>query len=69
MKKNITNPDHYNSGKISPIHFAMDQGFDVMQANAIKYLVRFKKKNGKEDLLKSQEYLRMMIDEYDMWYK
>jgi hypothetical protein len=37
-----------------------NQGFYV--GNVIKYVVRFKGKNGKEDLLKAREYLNKLID-------
>lgn len=31
--------------------------------NIIKYLLRFQKKNGVEDLLKAEKYLKMLIEE------
>lgn len=35
-----------------------------MVGNIIKYIVRFPKKNGFEDLLKAREYLNRLIDHH-----
>lgn len=36
-----------------------------LEGNVLKYMFRWKKKNGLEDLLKAQENLRMLIEEVD----
>lgn len=55
-------PPHYkaNNGN-DVIKFAQDNNLDFLQANIIKYVVRFKDKNGIEDLNKAQEYLNRLI--------
>jgi hypothetical protein len=66
---NVNNPAHYNKGKyevidiIESIVNSMDltpfQG--VCLGNAIKYLARFKNKNGAEDLRKAKWYIDKLI--------
>ena len=50
--------DHYSRYEYQPITFFNDIGLDFNRANAIKYLARWKKKNGIEDLKKAVQYLR-----------
>lgn len=66
MKDNI-NPQHYSSGKVECID-ALESathnltGIEaVCTANAIKYLWRWKQKNGVEDLNKARWYLDRLI--------
>lgn len=56
------NPKHYNDQNTDVIKFCMDNNLDFMQGNIIKYVVRYKQKNGIEDLKKSAEYLRRLIE-------
>jgi hypothetical protein len=69
-KDMVNSPSHYTQGEIECID-AIEQvvnGLDGMEAmctgNAIKYLWRWKHKNGVEDLKKAQWYLQRMIDNY-----
>jgi hypothetical protein len=64
---NINHPIHYTGGKVECID-ALEaatselKGIDaVCTANAIKYLWRWKKKNGIEDLKKAKWYIEKMI--------
>jgi endonuclease YncB( thermonuclease family) len=66
-KDNI-NPNHYRQGDVECID-ALEaatirlNGIDaVCTANAIKYLWRWKEKNGTEDLKKAQWYINRLID-------
>ena len=62
-----TTPSHYQ-GKTIQVFDVLNEfltaeenhGFYV--GNIIKYVVRFKGKNGREDLLKAREYLNKLID-------
>lgn len=54
-------PKHYSSKGADVITFCQDNNLDFMQGNVIKYIVRYKDKNGKEDLLKAKEYINRMI--------
>lgn len=67
MVDNINHPPHYSSGKIECIEAleAATQNLSgieaVCTANAIKYLWRWKSKNGNEDLKKAQWYIDRLI--------
>ena len=49
---------HYSQYEYQPIEFFNETPLDFNRANAIKYLARWKKKNGVEDLKKAVQYLR-----------
>ena len=62
-----TNPDgtpcnHYKDYKIQPVEFIMKNNLNYCQANAIKYITRYKDKNGIEDLNKAKHYIDLLID-------
>lgn len=67
----VNHPDHYTHGKIECIDAlaAATQGLQGMDAvctaNAIKYLWRWKYKNGVEDLKKARWYLDRLIQEVE----
>lgn len=51
---------------IEPVDYIMQNGLTYLQGNVIKYITRYKNKNGKEDLLKAIHYIEMIIErEYD----
>ena len=54
---------HYKKYKYQPIEFFNDVRLDFNRANAIKYLVRWRQKNGVEDLRKAVQYLRFAEQE------
>ena len=56
------NPNHYRQGMIEVIDFIEDQQMDYKEGNVIKYVSRYKYKNGLEDLLKAKWYLQRLID-------
>ena len=58
---NITRPKHYQS-TIEPIDFIVANNLNFIEGNIVKYVVRYKQKNGLEDLLKAQEYLKKLIE-------
>lgn len=68
---NVNRPSHYTAGKIECID-AMEssvtglEGMEaVLTAQIIKYIWRWKKKNGVEDLRKAEWYLKRLIDMED----
>jgi hypothetical protein len=65
-KDDVKNLPHYTRFKIQPIEFfrANKEHLCFMAANVIKYVCRYRFKNGKEDLLKARNYIDMMIEEY-----
>ena len=64
-EKNNINPDHYGNSGIDVIDFCQANNLDFMQGNVIKYITRYRKKNGLEDVRKAVEYInRILADEY-----
>lgn len=61
----VNKPSHYNQAGvecIEAIEAATDNGFEYyLQGNIIKYLWRYRYKNGIEDLKKAQWYLNKLI--------
>ena len=57
------NPDHYKQGEIEVIDYILDQKFSYLEGNIVKYIARYKTKNGLEDLYKAQFYIKRLIDE------
>lgn len=58
------NPSYYGK-QFDVIDFCQKNNLDFMQGNVIKYVTRYKEKNGKEDLLKAMKYIERMIKEID----
>ena len=52
--------DHYKS-KIEVWDYVHANDLDYFQGNVIKYVTRYKKKNGIEDLKKAIHYIEKMI--------
>jgi hypothetical protein len=53
---------HYKDLKIQPIEFIHANNIPFCEANAIKYLCRWRTKNGKQDLLKARHYIDLLIE-------
>jgi hypothetical protein len=53
---------HYLKLQIQPDEYAHKNGLNFMQGNAIKYITRYKDKNGKEDLLKAISVIQKLIE-------
>lgn len=54
--------NHYKDLKIQPIEFIYANNIPFCEANAIKYLCRWRHKNGKQDLLKARHYIDLLIE-------
>ena len=52
---------HYRSLPVEPIEVTKHMGF--LDGNVVKYVMRFRTKGGKEDLLKALQYLEWLIEE------
>ena len=52
---------HYKDLKIQPIEFIHANNIPFCEANAIKYLCRWRNKNGVQDLLKARHYIDLLI--------
>lgn len=53
--------DHYTACAIQPIEFIVANNMDFLEGNIVKYVARYKRKNGLEDLAKARHYLDMLI--------
>ena len=60
--KIVHSPDHYTQG-IETFDFINSHNMGYAQGACIKYLTRYKMKNGLEDLLKCKWYLDKLIKE------
>jgi len=54
--------DHYKNMAIQPIEFTHKNGLNFCQGNIIKYVTRYKHKNGLEDLKKAKHYIDLLIE-------
>ena len=54
--------DHYSKLAIQPFEYAMRNGFDPGQTLVLRYITRYKDKNGIEDLRKARHVIDMMIE-------
>jgi len=52
---------HYSSMKIQPIEYTMQNNMNPLQHTVIKYVSRYKNKNGIEDLKKAIHSLELLI--------
>jgi hypothetical protein len=59
------NEDGHYSGTIQPIDFIRAQGMDFEEGSVIKYVARYKKKNGLEDLKKARWYIDRLIARFE----
>lgn len=54
---------HYKQFKIQPVEFIHINGLGYIVGNIIKYVCRYKFKNGVEDLRKARHYIDMLIEQ------
>lgn len=68
----VNSPPHYNKAGIECIdalRAATGEGFEYyLQGNILKYLWRYRYKNGTEDLKKARWYLDELIKEVEGYY-
>lgn len=68
----INHPSHYTTGAIECIDAleaateGLTGGEAICTANAIKYLWRWKHKNGAEDLKKAQWYIKRLLKKLEL---
>ena len=69
-KDNVSHPSHYTAGGIECIQaikasMSPEEYQGYLKGNALKYLWRFRHKNGVEDLRKAQIYLSWLLTEFE----
>ena len=60
----VKTPSHYKMA-IEPIEFIVKNAIPYREGNVIKYVCRWKNKDGVRDLKKARQYLDMMIAELE----
>ncbi len=53
---------HYQKYKIQPSKFVVENELLYPEGCAIKYIIRHRDKNGKEDILKAIHFLEMILE-------
>ena len=53
---------HYKNRKIQPITYIMENELGFCEGNIVKYITRYKDKNGIEDLMKARHYIDFLIE-------
>ena len=54
--------DHYSKLAIQPVEYINANHLTYLQGNVIKYVTRYKNKNGLQDLHKAKHYIDMLIE-------
>jgi len=57
--------DHYKNMTLQPIEYILKNNMNFCEGNVIKYITRYKDKNGLEDLKKARHYLDMLIESFE----
>lgn len=58
--------DHYKAMKLEPIKFILTNGLDFCEGNVVKYVCRWRRKGGIEDLKKAKQYLDFLINKEEI---
>lgn len=53
---------HYKNLPIQPVEYIYKNKLDYLQGNVIKYVTRFRDKNGKQDLEKAKHYIDLLME-------
>lgn len=53
---------HYKTLKIQPVEYIHINGIGYMEGNVIKYVTRWREKNGLADLEKAKHYIELLIE-------
>lgn len=57
-------PKHYDFA-IQPVEYITKNGLGFCEGNVVKYISRWKQKNGREDLLKARHYIDILLSDLD----
>ena len=58
----IKKPMHYNQGGIEPIDYITKNEMSYCEGNVVKYITRWRKKGGIDDLKKAKQYIDIIIE-------
>lgn len=62
MNEDVRNQHHYTQHRIQPIEFIAGNNLGFLAGNVIKYICRYKEKDGLRDLEKARVYLEWLIE-------
>lgn len=65
LEEDVGKQEHYMRHKIQPIEFIIANNLSYLEGNIIKYITRYKYKNGVEDLKKAKQYLIWLIQQQE----
>jgi hypothetical protein len=54
--------DHYKGMKIQPVEYIHANNIPFLEGNVIKYVSRWRSKNGIADLEKAKHYIELLIE-------
>ena len=54
--------DHYSKLAIQPVEYITKNKLSYLAGNVVKYVTRYKDKNGLQDLQKAKNYVEMLIE-------
>lgn len=57
--------NHYKGKAIQPWDYIVSNNLGYLEGNIVKYVSRWKEKNGVQDLRKAQHYLQKLIETVD----
>lgn len=55
---------HYTRQGIQPVEYIRANDLDFFQGNVVKYVTRYKFKDGLKDLEKCKHYIEMIIEDF-----
>jgi len=61
LKKQVQG-DHYKDLRIQPVEFIHANGIGYFEGSVIKYVTRWRKKNGIVDLEKAKHFIELLIE-------
>lgn len=61
LKKQVGG-DHYRKMKIQPIEYILANGLGYIEGNVVKYISRWREKDGIKDLKKIIQYCEILIE-------
>lgn len=61
LQEKLSNQTHYTANGIEPLDYITANSLSFVEGNIIKYVSRYKRKNGLEDLIKARVYLDRLI--------
>ena len=60
-KEQVEHPSHYNQGKTEVWDYIHQHDLNFFEGNVVKYVTRWRHKNGIQDLEKAKQYLDKYI--------